>query len=383
MHWPRVSRLARSVIETLDRIVPKSDVAVFCSVPDWDAQVLMMLESWRDDSRECVVLTVGHQQDPPHWAEVSMQGVKVVRKNSVAGFWQYLRARYVFFTHGLFLNPRPPRRKLVLNLWHGNPIKRVGLDDGPDAIHSTAALTTSPAYVPIISRAFGIREDQVWVTGLPRTDDMLRHAALGITSPVRRRIVWLPTFRDRQQGRTLDVQGIVHLDGADVQSLKDLSQDYGYEIVIKAHPYVHVGDVDVQESGLLRVLSDRSARHSEQGLGRLLASAHILITDNSSVWQDFLLLDRPIVFAVSDLHAMREGYPLSDRWVGKVGPLVTSIEGLRRVLEELEDRDDSWAAARRSARLLLHTFVDDRSSDRVVSRVEDWRSDRLRAHISD
>lgn len=350
---------------------------MFCSTPDWDAQVLMMLESWRDDPSKCILLTVGQEQDPPDWAAVSLQGVKVVRKNSVAGFWHYLRARYVFFTHGLFLNPRPPRRKLVLNLWHGNPTKRVGLDDGPDAIHSTAALTTSPAYVPVISRAFGIREDQVWVTGLPRTDDMLRHAACGVASPVRKRIVWLPTFRDLQQGKTLTVQEIVHLEGADLRSLKDLSQDYNYEIVVKAHPFVHVRDEHVVQSELLRVVSDRSARHSEQGLGRLLASAHILITDNSSVWQDFLLLDRPILFAVSDAHKMRKGYPLSDRWIGKVGPLVTSIDGLRGVLEKLEARDDPWATARIDARLQLHNYLDDHSSDRVISRVEGWRRNHV------
>ena len=46
--------------------------------------------------------------------------VKVVKKNSLLGFYLWVTSRNVAFTDGAFSSPKPWRGRYFLNLWHGD-----------------------------------------------------------------------------------------------------------------------------------------------------------------------------------------------------------------------------------------------------------------------
>jgi CDP-glycerol glycerophosphotransferase (TagB/SpsB family) len=115
-------------------------------------------------------------------------------------------------------------------------------------------------------------------------------------------------------------------------------------------------------------------RVAELGLTlyELLANADVLVTDHSSVWVDFLLLDRPMVFALADLtsYAESRGHyftPLADHLPG---PVVTDLGELGPALVEALEHD-SWAARRGALRGEHHTHLDDGSAARVAGLVQE------------
>ena len=93
-----------------------------------------------------------------------------------------------------------------------------------------------------------------------------------------------------------------------------------------------------------------------------------LVTDVSSVWVDYLLLDKPMVFAFPDIQDYRDGRGLSiepyEDWVP--GPFVRDIDGLIAALADLVDGRDPMAGERQLARLRFHQYHDDRSAARLL-----------------
>src|SRR5699024_3403368 len=122
---------------------------------------------------------------------------RVICRWTMRGLWRYFRARYVFYTHGIFGYARPPASKTVVNLWHGMPIKRIGLDDARAPMQATFTVATSPLFQKIICKAWGLPVDRVPITGLPRNDRLIRAAAYTrVVQPTSSKLIlWMPTYR--------------------------------------------------------------------------------------------------------------------------------------------------------------------------------------------
>jgi hypothetical protein len=237
------------------------------------------------------------------------QGMLLVEKATVGGLVHYLRAEAIFFTHGLYGSPRPCRRKPIVNLWHGDGPKetRPGNDAG-SLIPSTYLVAGTQLFGHHKGTAFEIPPGRLLVTGNPRTDQFWQPpcpealAGLGITGDF---VVWMPTFRRTRPMRGLRSWSEIDDPASDtsneqVRSLIDGLQERGIQLVIKPHPM----DADRRHvAGAVRI-SETDLVRSGVSLYSLLGASRGLVTDYSSVWVDYLLLDRPMAFLVND----RESY---------------------------------------------------------------------------
>jgi hypothetical protein len=233
----------------------------------------------------------------------------LVEKASLEGIVHYLRAEAVFFTHGLYGSPRPCRRKPIVNLWHGDGPKstRPGNKAG-SLIPSTYLVAGSELFGRHKATAFEVPPERLLITGNPRTDQLWRPPRrsalddLGIDGDF---VVWMPTFRRTRPMRGLrswseTAAAADDPSGEHLRALLDGLQARGVQLVIKPHPMDadrrHVeGAVRITESDLVRC---------GVSLYSLLGQSLGLVTDYSSVWVDYLLLDRPMAFLVDD----RESY---------------------------------------------------------------------------
>ena len=229
------------------------------------------------------------------------QGMVLVPKASLRGLWAYLRAEAVLFTHGLYGSPRPIRRRPVVNLWHGDGPKDIRPGRGVGAhIASTYFVGSTPLFSRWQAAAFGLTEDRVLVTGNPRTDQLWqpvpdeRLAALGITGPF---VVWMPTFR-----RPRAVGAVRVHDGPGAEDREGLAEllsgldARGLQLVVKAHPM----DADRRQWPGALTVDEGDLVAAGVSLYGLLGASSGLVTDYSSVWVDYLLLDRPMAFLVTD-----------------------------------------------------------------------------------
>lgn len=271
-----------------------------------------------------------------------LQNARLVRmrKGSLAALWASLTAEVTFYTHGLSTAVRPPDDRLVVNLWHG---------DGPKStqrsgwVKSTVVVSGATLWARYKAPLFGVADDRVLVTGNPRIDQfdealpdaVLRRLGL---EPGRRRVLWLPTYRharaprDRSwsDGARLSDSGSVH---ELAQALGTHARSLSMDLIIKPHPL----DADVFEDLGCSVVHGADLDAAGVGLYQLLGQCDALISDVSSAWVDYLVLDRPIGFYVPDLDELERGRGLnvSDFASLMPGPRLADPEQARRFLDQV------------------------------------------------
>jgi CDP-Glycerol:Poly(glycerophosphate) glycerophosphotransferase len=299
----------RTMLRLLSLAFPQTRSVVVSAFPETEGNGLEVARALvrRYDGR---VVWLREGNEPP--AEVRAladEGMVLVDKASLRGLLQYLRAEAVFFTHGLYGSPRPCRRKPIVNIWHGDGPKDVAPDNGTgDLIPSTYLVGSTRLFSGHQAAALQVPADRVLVTGNPRTDqfwpllDPARLEPLGITGNF---VVWMPTFRRtravgavRRWSETDDTDA---RDGRrELSSLLGQLRERGIQLVIKPHSM----DADRRQWDGAITVSEEDLVRAGVSLYALLGQSRGLVTDYSSVWVDYLLLDRPLAFLVPD----RESY---------------------------------------------------------------------------
>lgn len=358
----------------LDRVVPKSDSVVIRTFPDLSDQGRELVEALARAGQEPVWL-VDERID----SGLASVHCRIVRTRSVAGIVAFLRAKVVIHTHGVFGAERFSPSKRFINIWHGMPVKKLEADSAVGRNQTDVTIATSQVHAKHLAETWDLQPDQVELTGLPRNDILARAPGprdgwLAELVGDRRLVVWLPTFRstDIGVGRSdgEDLGTVTHFEGATVPAIDRLMGEIGAHCIIKPHPLAPAPETSKLEN--VTVMSDFDLRGTYgTTLYRLLAQADVLLTDHSSVWIDFLLTQRPVVFAISDLEEYSEtrGFYFSDVQELLPGPLVESFDDLAAVLAPMLDGDDPWAERRREALDAHHCNVDDRSAERVADLV--------------
>lgn len=244
---------------------------------------------------------------------LSTKEFPVVSVYSISGFWNILRAEYFFIEQsakdisyaGVILG-----RFNIIQTWHGTPLKQIAFDTFSSTSHplkriyryilrkeySNYILVPSPStdISPLLSS--GLSNDNITVTGYPRNDillDVKIQKAVQVTNELqmirgKKVIGYIPTFRDASSS-------ISPFSNDEYVALQNWLEENNSVFLIKKHPFQK--ELTIPE-GLSHIydISD-----TIDDIQEFLISCDILITDYSSVYFDFMLLRRPIIFYSYDL----------------------------------------------------------------------------------
>ena len=375
---PWRKRLPFLLLAGIDRVVPKTatKVALHSTVDVEDGVLAVAAEVAARGSRAVVLLE--DRRRAALVRSLSPVPVRVAPKWSLRGLAHYLTARHVMTTNNIHGNLTPPPSQILTALWHGEPpTKATGLFNGNEPLRATYAPVCSTVGRAYRSAAFGIHPLHVPIVGAPRNDRMLdadapsvRRRLLGADAD-RPTFLWMPSFR------VTDYDGVLRVDTAggqtgapfspqDVRQVDDWLVERGARIVVKVHHRDRTRFPD--DLRAIRVLLQGHLEQQGLTLYPALPAFDALITDMSSVWVDYLLLDKPIVFAFPDVQAYREGRGLNlepyEHWVP--GPFARTPGELVAALSDLADGRDPMAEERGRARLRFHQFHDNRSAARLL-----------------
>ena len=91
----------------------------------------------------------------------------------------------------------------------------------------------------------------------------------------------------------------------------------------------------------------------------LLGAADVLLTDVSSVYVDFLLLNRPVIHTFADRAAYAANRGFTFDWTEEylAGPMVRDMVGVQEALEKLASGVDSHAQQRARLGKLFHSSL--------------------------
>ena len=327
-------------------------------------------------------------------------GYPAYHRLSPQGLWYALRAGvYIFDCRVMDVSSVASSGALKVNLWHGVPLKMIERDI-PQSNNALAQanhgsplvraankvlrpqlserydyiLGTSRATCERLAGAFGVETSQVINGGYPRTDVLLsRDETARFTMPEEERVIdqcrayaregtrvmlYMPTFRDWRN----DADRVIPIDGA---ALDRMLLEHGGALFCKLHPNDQARLPDLAALSRVHLIPSTVDPYP------ILRHTDALISDYSSIFFDYLLLDRPVVFYPYDLDDYRRfSRALYDDYDAVTpGPKATDEAGLRRTLATLLASYDAEAARHAAERVAVRSrfyeHVDDRASARL------------------
>ena len=290
--------------------------------------------------------------------ELNQKGLNVYYTYSLFGYYYSAIARYVFVSSGMSdINRYAIARGCIIQLWHGTPLKRIdNVKKNQSILYLLRNLVfpySNPKYNYVLSASdnnikdykIAFQTKDVIIKGYPRNDLLFRENFSN-----EKRVLYLPTFRDNTSFNVFE-----KLDVA-------LLQSFCIRMNINFYYKLHFADKNTSEISEFNI-----SKVTDEDLYQLLSKTDILITDYSSVYFDFLLLDRPVIFTPFDfkdyISKDREMYYDYDKVTP--GPRCENWNEVMNEIEKLMNGEDNYRGERKKTNNYFNKYQDGNSSKRV------------------
>lgn len=371
-----ISIIFVKLIYILDWIIPKrKNGIVFYSFPDFSDNCFAMYRYLKTnglDKKYHITWVVSNVER----YRTLYPDVIFVRHHSIRSLWEMCRSHYIIRTHSFWANCYIPGRQVMCVAWHYMLIKGYTKSDlGAPHNGFNHFCITSPLFAEMYSKLFNTDLDRFDVVGFPRNDDLLDYCPslleeMGL-SGFDKIILWMPTYRKRRdgfsEGKTTD-SGIPTLNISDISQLNIYLKAKNWCIVIKPHPAALDEIVDIKSENI-RILTNDDIPN-QYTLYQFIGQTDAMISDYSSVWGDYLLLNRPIGFAFDDLEEYLKTriIPLNPLESYMPGARIRNFIELVGFLDSLEKEDVFVGERKRVADLFL-TYKDSNSTERFLKNI--------------
>lgn len=345
------------------------------------------LANYLDTQPDVSVTIIDHRLKPTPIPLSPDSRIRIVRGGSWQEWLTRLRARQVVVSDRLKPVWGPFRwlgQVRLINVWHGIPVKGMGNMAAGFPRSELAAefrewsklhtfCVSSELERSFIAACFLLDADKIRVTGSPRADMLVKpermnwrqrqiDGEIAAVKQQRRMILYAPTFRDYQVGAS----GFARKD-----LLRLNARLAAANVLLAVRPHPREADTyDALTEGLPHVIRADSRRWEDGNV--VLRHADALITDYSSMWLEFLLLNRPMAAFWWDLehYAADRGF-LVDITALFPGPRAMSVGELEQQIETWLQQDFAVSEPDRPAyanmRKLFHRHLDGNGSERVVA----------------
>lgn len=246
---------------------------------------------------------------------------------------------------GLFLR----FRRYVLHLGHGTPLKCIGLleKNGKllkklyyrlNSTNITNSLASTDFIAEIISKCMGFPQKRVLINGQPRTDALFSEKAeIPALDKKSFNIIYAPTWRHYAEVKLFPFPDF------DLSSLLEFLHDNNIHLYIRFHPAYEEGiPSEFLKDEMISLFSAKQFPEVMDYINNFDA----LITDYSSIYLDYMLLERPILFLPYDLNEYEKqiGFTM-DYEKNTPGPKPTTQAEFLKTLLEFKETPELYTRA--------------------------------------
>lgn len=310
------------------------------------------------------------------------EGREVYLLYSISAIWFSMRAKVLFVTQKIlgdmhhFNNNKAIFR---VQLWHGSSFKKT-LKDSHFAKKNIEKQKKKKLFKFIIpfyneqydllisgskedklhlSTAFELSEEKIQIVGYPRNDILFSKKEENNY----KKILYAPTLRRDNNNKVLDV-----FNNDDINIIDNTMNKIEAKLYVKLHP------LNTPKAHLLESLKKSETivlMDQDSDIQEAMITCDILITDYSSSWIDYLLTDRPIIFAPFDY----DNYLIEDRTFyydydeTTPGPKVKSWIEATEWIEKFINDSSLYSEERKRIKNRFHTFQDANSCERVYKTI--------------
>lgn len=320
-------------------------------------------------------------------------GYEAYYYHSLKGIWFALRGKvYIFDNYAKDINFWQSGGAVKVNLWHGVGNKKINYDNIHDRVRHPKnilerflsfprrlsdekpghyVLATSPLMCKIFAGAFHVPKGHVIEAGYPRNDYILKKDIENVLSREeaeafefisrwkeegKKAVLYMPTFRESE------AKFQVVVDMAELNSYLSMNNIL---FLTKLHPKSKLREQFGKDS-----FSNIMNLDADMDPYVFLAQADVLVTDYSSVYSDFMLLDRPAVAFWYDYEEYtrdsREGYFDFKEYMPEVA--AKNLEELEQTLD-LVLREDTCRMARLCSRQKIFSSAGGDACAEIIGKI--------------
>ncbi|NLM97166.1 MAG: hypothetical protein GX175_06110, partial [Halanaerobiaceae bacterium] len=282
------------------------------------------------------------------------------------------------------------KEQTSVELWHGFPLKGLGnsskvnvedLEFVSEQWNSIDIIASySYLYNVVMSSSFWINSNKFYITGMPRNDFLFNSNGKEILSDLleisleNEKVIFLvPTFRESvYQNKSNKFKAWYEILGIRIfqdSKLNDFLTANNMKLILKLHPFeekLFLNNLDEDNNNIF-ILKNKLLEDKTIDLYEILNAADLLITDYSSVYFDYLLLNRPIIFIPFDFEEYRKirGFLLEPYDLWTPGPKVFNQADLEKEILKSLDNINYYQNEREYICNFIHYYKDGNASELV------------------
>jgi len=304
-----MSFLHRHIFSLLDSL-PKEEKYAFIvkKRTTLNGNLLAMLEFLLKQNKKIVLYK--HGKCVSHIKNYYKNKIKIY-ENSL-NLYDLATSKYVFISHspydGYILNKHKDRK--IINLWHGVPFKKIGLEipnipqkklikTKKEASLIDILISSSQKDREIMASSFGIDINKIKITGLPRYEFLKNN--FEITKYIENYIktiktnkylvLYAPTLREKHPD-PLD-----QLTKKELEYIDSFANKNNFIFAFRSHYYEEHHFLEkIKNFKNLILLNHKEFFETNT----ILKYTDLLVSDFSSIWIDYLLLNKPILGFAKD-----------------------------------------------------------------------------------
>ncbi len=301
----KISVFLFSIIKFVTAIFPFKNTILFESNPDFADNALAVYNEMlkRKINKKYKIIWLlnnpGQYEDlPPNVSVINRTGSlydKLV--------FYYTLARSKFIVDSNVYVKKVHKKQIRVHLKHGLPIK-----DSSFYTQNTGAIDTlcvpSDYWINICSKEHNIATEFIKPLGFPRNDNL-------VAKPHKfKTIMWMPTYRknsfDKDINNSFDFNAIMPLglpfvSGIEtLQEINELFKKNDAYLLIRLHPAQDTSGITLSDMSNIKICNDSFIKSNNTTLYEILNYTDSLISDYSSIYYDYLHLNKPIALATYD-----------------------------------------------------------------------------------
>ncbi len=359
------------LVHGLLSLLPVGNIILFESHSDFSDNSRALFEYLIKHDYNIKYKMIWYVDRPEHFQDINIPNVKFIHLSpqrfylKLYKYYYLYRGKYGFFSHRL-PEVKPNHGEIFVNLWHGSGLKKtthVDMINHVDYLHCSSDFFRNNRV-----KNFGYPKEMILNLGNPRNDwltsEPIRDRIREVLKLDKKKIVmWLPTFHTKKNGTSefsSEENGIC-IDSLTADQLSELNQYLMQNkmlLIYKPHPMEKIKLVNTEGYECILIIDNDVMRKLHIPLYGLLGLSHGLITDISSVYTDYLLLDKPIGFVIDRLDDYKYGYHVEEPLDYMPGIKISNVEELMSFFVSIGEGTDHFREVRKE---LNHLFNEKKS----------------------
>lgn len=368
------------------QLLPLKNDIVFESHPDFSDNSKALFDQIISEELNQEYQIFWLVEDKKQWDHIQIKNVDFVSipqdslfqilKSEWKSAWLLSRAKYYFFSHRNHSRVASRKKQIYFNLTHGMSLKDVsGIYD---AWRDDYVLSSASFLAKLRAQEYNTSPSKIISLGMPRNTLFFNQMSEAnevkqLAESYDKMLIWMPTFRRQKNTGRNDTLAEGHSDlpilenERDFQTLNKELKKRNFILIIKPHPAQDMSFFKANNYSHIKGMTNEDLAEHGIELYELLGQADALITDYSSVYVDYLILNRPIAFTVDDLADFQRnrGFLVENPLDYMPGPKIRNTEDMLYFIKNVFIKDD-YAERRQEVSKLFNQYQDGQAAQRII-----------------